>query len=69
MSTSWVENLLTGDFNPGTPAGQTIVLENIRGISKDDWLVMTNIQSTKIMEFLSIKEHIMGEVITYVPTT
>ena len=38
----WTENPLTGDFNPGTTAGQKIFLEKTKGLAADKRLALTN---------------------------
>ena len=65
----WTENPLTGDFNPGTTAGQKIFLEKTKGLAADKRLALTNSNSSAIMEFFKVKEQTMGEVITHIPTT
>ena len=65
----WTENPLTGNFNPGTTAGQKIFLEKTKGLSDDKRLALTNSNSAAIMEYFKVKEQTMGEVVTHIPTT
>ena len=64
----WNENPLTGNFNPGTVAGQNIFLERTNGLATAWQLPLSNASATKIMEFLKMKEQLMGTVVTGVPT-
>ena len=64
----WNENPLTGNFNPGTVAGQKIFLEKTKGLATAGQLPLSNASATKIMEFLNIKEQLMGTVVAGVPT-
>ena len=64
----WNKNPLTGNFNPGTVAGQKISLEKTKGLATAGKLPLSNASAAKIMEFLKMKEHIMGTVVTGVPT-
>ena len=64
----WNTNPLTGNFNPGTVAGQKIFLEKTKGLATAGQLSLLNASATKIMEFLKMKEQIMGTVVTGVPT-
>ena len=64
----WNENLLTGNFNPGTVAGQKIFLEKTKGLAAAGKLPLSNASATNIMEFLKMKEQLMGTVVTGVPT-
>ena len=52
----WNENPLTGNFNPGTVAGQKISLEKTKGLATAGKLPLSNASATKIMEFLKMKE-------------
>ena len=45
----WDENPLTGNFNPGTVAGQKIFLENTKGLATAGQLPLSNASATKIM--------------------
>ena len=51
----WNENPLTGNFNPGTVAGQKIFLEKTKGMATAGQLPLSNASATKIMEFLKMK--------------
>ena len=51
----WNENPLTGNFNPGTVAGQKIFLEKTKGLATAGQLPLTNVSATSIMEFLNMK--------------
>ena len=62
------ENQLTGNFNPGTVAGQKIFLEKTKGLATAEQLPLSNASAPKIMEFLKMKEQLMGTVVTGVPT-
>ena len=64
----WNENTLTGNFNPGTVAGQKIFLEKTKGLAIAGQLPLSNASASKIMEFLKIKEQLMGTVVTGFPT-
>ena len=64
----WNENQLTGNFNPDTVAGQKVFLEKTKGLATAGKLPLSNASAAKIMEFLKMKEHIMGTVVTGVPT-
>ena len=64
----WNENPLTGNFNPGTVAGQKIFLEKTKGLATAEQLPLSNASAPKIMEFLKMKEQLMGTVVTGVPT-
>ena len=64
----WNENPLTGNFNPGTVAGQKIFLNKTKGLATAGELPLSNASATKIMEFLKMKEQLMGTVVTRVPT-
>ena len=64
----WNENPLTGNFNPGTVAGQKIFLEKTKGLATAGQLPLSNASATNIMEFLNMKEQLMGTVVTGVPT-
>ena len=64
----WNENPLTGNFNPGTVAGQKMFLEKTKGLATAGQLPLSNTPATKIMEFLNMKEQLMGTVVTGVPT-
>ena len=59
---------MTGDFNPGKVAGHKIFLEKTKGLATAGQLPLTNASATKIMEFLKMKEQLMGTVVTGVPT-
>ena len=63
----WNENPLTGNFNPGTVAGQKIFLERTKGLATAGQLPLSNASATKIMEFFKMKEQLMGTVVTGVP--
>ena len=65
----WSENPLTGDFNPGTSAGQKIFLEKVKGPSEDKQVPLTSSRSADIMSYLKVKEQVMGKVVTHIPTT
>ena len=45
----WNENPLTGNFNPGTVAGQKIFLEKTKGLATAGKLPLSNVSATKIM--------------------
>ena len=60
---------MTGNFNPGTTAGQKIFLEKTKGLSDDKRLALTNSNSAAIMTYFKVKEQTMGEVVTHIPTT
>ena len=47
----WTENLLTGNFDPGTVAGQKIFLENTKGLATLEQLPLMNSTTMKIVEF------------------
>ena len=47
----WNENPLTGNFNPGTVAGQKIFLEKTKGLATAGQLPLSNTSATKIMFF------------------
>ena len=64
----WNENPLTGNFNPGTVAGQKIFLEKTKGLATAGKLPLSNASTTKIMAFLKMKEQLIGTVVTGVPT-
>ena len=64
----WNEHPLTGNFNPGTVAGQKIFLEKTKGLATAGQLPLSNAPATKIMEFLKMKEQLMETVVTGVPT-
>ena len=64
----WNENPLTGNFNPGTVAGHKIFLEKTKGLATAGQLPLKNASATKIMEFMKMKEQLMGTVVTGVPT-
>ena len=64
----WTENPLQGDFNPGTNAGQKIFLEKTKGLDSDKRLALTNSNAQKIMEIFKVKEQVMGNVVTFIPT-
>ena len=64
----WTENPLTGNFNPGNSAGQKIFLEKTKGLPSDKRLALTHSNAPKIMEILKMKEQVMGNVVTFVPT-
>ena len=64
----WNENPLTSNFNPGTVAGQKIFFENTKGLATAENLPLSNASATNIMEFLKMKEQLMGTVVTGVPT-
>ena len=64
----WNENPFTGNFNPWTVAGQKILLENTKGLATAGQLTVSNASATNIMEFLKMKEQLMGTVFTEVPT-
>ena len=49
------ENPLTGNFNPGTVAGQKIFLEKTKGLATAGQFPLSNASATKIMEFLKMK--------------
>ena len=64
----WNENPLTGKFKPGTVAGKKIFLEKTKGLDTAGQLPLSNASATKIMDFLKMKEQLMGTVVTGVPT-
>ena len=64
----WNENTLTGNFKPGTVAGQKIFLEKTNGLATAGQLPLSNASATNIMEFLKMKEQLMETVVTGVPT-
>ena len=64
----WNENLLTGNFKPGTVAGQKIFLEKTKGLATAGQLPLSNASATKIMKILKMKEQLMGTVFTGVQT-
>ena len=64
----WNENPLTGNFNPGTVAGQKIFIVKTKGLATSGQLPLSNVSATKIMECLKMKEQLMGIVVTGVPT-
>ena len=68
-SVIWSENPLPGDFNPGTPSGQKIFLEKVKGPPEDKRVPLMNSRSAEIMAHLKVKEQVMGKVITHIPTT
>ena len=45
----WNENPLTGNFNPGTVAGQKIFLEKTKGMVTAGQLPLSNASATNIM--------------------
>ena len=47
----WNKNLLTGNFNPGTVAGQKIFLEKTKLLAIVGQLPLSNASATKIMDF------------------
>ena len=51
----WTENLLTGNFDPGTVAGQKIFLENTKGLATLEQLPLMNSTTMKIVEFFKMK--------------
>ena len=59
---------MTGNFNLGTVAGQKIFLEKKKRLVTAWQLPLSNASATKIMEFLNMKEQLMGTVVTGVPT-
>ena len=64
----WNKNPLTDNFNPGTVAGHKIFLEKTKGMATAGQLPLSNASATNIMEFLKMKEQLMGTVVTGVPT-
>ena len=63
----WNENPLTGNFYPGTVAGQNIFLEKTKGLATADQIPLSNASAPKIMEFFKIKEQLMENFVTGVP--
>ena len=57
-----------GNFNPGTVAGQKIFLEKTKCMATAGKLPLSNASAKNIMEFLNMKEQLMGTVVTRVPT-
>ena len=55
----WNKNPLTGNFNPGTVAGQKIFLEKTKGLATAGKIPLSDVSATKIMEFLNMKEQLM----------
>ena len=49
------ENPLTGNFNPGTVAGQKRFLEKTKGLATSGKLPLSKSSATNIMEFLKMK--------------
>ena len=47
----WNKNPLTGNFNPGTVAGQKIFLEKKKGLATAGQLPLSNEAATNIMDF------------------
>ena len=47
----WNKNTLTGNFNPGTVAGQKIFLEKTKGLATAGQLPLSNASATNIMDF------------------
>ena len=62
------ENPLNGNFNHGTVAGQKIFLEKKKVLATEGQLPLLNVSAKNIMKILTMKEHLMGTVITRVPT-
>ena len=59
---------VAGNFNPGKVAGHKIFLEKTKGLATSRKLPLSNTSATNIMEFLNIKEQLMGTIVTGVPT-
>ena len=64
----WNNNPLTGNFNPGTVSGQKIFLEKAKGLATAGQSPLSNASATKIMDFLKMKEQLVGTAVTGVPT-
>ena len=60
----WNENPLTGKFNPGTFSGQKIFLEKTKDLATAEQLPLSNASAPNIMEFLKMKEQLIGTVVT-----
>ena len=64
----WLKNPLQGNFNPGTVSGQKIFLEKTKCLDADKRLNLTNTDATAIVDVFKVKEQLMGDCITAIPT-
>ena len=64
----WNYNPLKGNFKTGAVVGQKIFLDKKKDLATADQLPLSNVSAPKIMEFLQMKEQLMGTVVTGVPT-
>ena len=64
----WTDNPYTSDFNPGTSVGQKIFLEKTKGLPSGERFALTSGNSKGIMDFLKVKEQILGKAVTAIPT-
>ena len=65
----WTDNPFTSDFNPGTTVGQKIFLEKMKGLPSGERLALTSGSSRAILDFLKVKEQLMGTAVSAIPTS
>ena len=57
----------SGNFNPGTKLGDSIFIENTKGLPKSVRLYLTKKNSQEIHKYLRARENLMGNIVTKVP--